>query len=397
MPTYQYSSTQPQKPKKKRRWPKFLLLALLSLILLASIARLMLPSYVRWYVNRTLDKSPVYQGTIGDIDIHLLNGGYIIHDIEINKTTGNVPVPFFSAKKIDLHLEWASLLHGKLVGQIAMIQPQLNFVDASNESSSQSGSQGPWLEMIRDLFPFKINSCILHNGEIHLRAYDATPPVDVSLNHLEAAIDNLSNIHDDVQPLITTVEASGLAMDTGKFEFHMKLDPFSYKPTFELALRVVGLDVTEINALSRAYGKFDFKHGFFDLVVELDATEGDLTGYVKPLFRNLTILDLSDLQRDNPVEFFWQTLVGVTTELLKNHPRDQLGTLIPLSGSLDAPQSDILTTLGNVLRNAFIRAYLPRFENTAPDATSLHFGPADPTNPIANEPHTTDDEKGAPK
>ena len=282
MPTTTPSSAQPRKPKKTRRWHRVLLLAFLCLILLVTIGRLMLPSYVRWYVNRTLDKSPVYQGTIGDIDIRLLNGGYVIHDIEINKTTGNVPVPFFSARKIDLHLEWSALLHGKFVGQIAMSQPQLNFVDASNDSSSQSGSQGPWLEMIRDLFPFKINSCVLHNGEIHFHVFDANPPVDASLNHLEAAIDNLSNIHDDVQPLITTVEASGLAMDSGRFEFHMKLNPFSYKPSFELALRLVGLDVTEINALARAYGKFDFSHGSFDLVVELNAREGALDGYVKP-------------------------------------------------------------------------------------------------------------------
>ncbi|MGN6370754.1 MAG: DUF748 domain-containing protein [Phycisphaerae bacterium] len=392
------SSTQPQpQPKKKRRWPKVLLLLLLCLALLGAVGRLMLPRYVRWYVNRTLDKSPVYQGRIGDIDVQLLHGGYVIHDVEINKTTGNVPVPFFSAKKIDLHLQWSALIHGKIVGQIAMVHPQLNFVDSSNQSSTQSGSQGPWLEMIRELFPFQINSCILHNGEIHFRAFDADPPVDVSLNHLEASIDNLSNIHNDTTPLVTTVEASGLAMDTGKFDFHMKLDPFSYKPSFELALRLVGLDVTEINALSQAYGKFDFKHGYFDLVVELNAKEGELTGYVKPLFRDLTILDLSDLKRDNPLQFFWQLVVGTTTELLTNHPRDQFGTLVPLSGTLNGPQTNIFATIGNVLRNAFIRAYLPRFEGTAPDAANIHFGPASPTNPIASEPPNSSDMKGITK
>jgi hypothetical protein len=391
------SSTQPPPRKKKRRWHKILLFTFLCLILLGAIGRLLLPTYVRWYVNRTLDKSPVYQGTIGDVQIQLLKGGYTIRDVQINKTTGNVPVPFFSAKKIDLHLQWSALIHGKVVGQIAMIEPQLNFVDSSNQSSTQSGSQGPWLEMIRDLFPFQINSCVLHNGEIHFRAFDSNPPVDVSLNHLEASIDNLSNIHNDIQPLITTVEASGLAMDSGKFEFHMKLDPFSYKPTFELALRLVGLDVTEINALARAYGKFDFQHGYFDLVVELNAKEGDLTGYVKPLFRKLTIIDLSDLKRDNPLEFFWEAVVGATTELFKNQPHNQLATVIPLSGSLNGPQTDILATIGNVLRNAFIHAYLPRFEGAAPDADNLHFGPASPTNPIATEPHTTDDEKGSSK
>ena len=120
-------SSTPAQPQKKRHkfrgLLKKLFLALLFLIALGAIGRLMLPSYARWYVNRTLDKSPVYKGTIGNIDINLLQGGYVIHDIQLTKITGNVPVPFFTAKHLDLHLEWAALLHGKLVGQIAMMKP----------------------------------------------------------------------------------------------------------------------------------------------------------------------------------------------------------------------------------------------------------------------------------
>jgi hypothetical protein len=58
------------------------------------------------------------------------------------------------------------------------------------------------------------------------------------------------------------------------------------------------------------------------------------------------------------LQFFWQALVGVTTTGLRNRPRDQFGTLIPFSGDLTATtQADILATIGNVLRNAFVRAY----------------------------------------
>ena len=55
-------------------------------------------------------------------------------------------------------------------------------------------------------------------------------------------------------PLLATIEGSGLAMDHAKVEWEVKLDPFSYRPTFQLALRVLSLDVTKINELSRAYG-----------------------------------------------------------------------------------------------------------------------------------------------
>jgi hypothetical protein len=154
----------------------------------------------------------------------------------------------------------------------------------------------------------------------------------------------------------------------------MKLNPFSYHPTFEMAVRLVGLDVTKVNSLTRGYGSFDFEKGYFDLVVELKATRGQVDGYIKPLFRNLRVLSVQDVKEDNPVQFFWEALVGFAAGVLSNPPRDQFGTVIPVSGNLEKPSTDILATIGNVLRNAFIRAYLPRLEGTTTDLDGLEFG-----------------------
>jgi hypothetical protein len=378
------------------------------LVLVGVGTRVALPFWLRQYVNRTIDKNPLYDGMIGDVDVHLLRGGYTIRDIRLNKTTGNVPVPFFAARQVDLTLEWEALLAGKVVGKVVMIDPQLNFVDSADPASDQAGgngnvytgrplgvaggaggagngsASGPWLEMIRDLFPFRINAVAIHNGELHFRAFESKPPVDVYLSNVEGGIENLTNIHDEVTPLITTAHATALAMNQAPAEFDMKFDPFSYRPTFQLAVKLVGLDVTQTNALAKAYGSFDFERGFFDLVVEVSAKEGLLQGYVKPLFRHLTVLSLEkDIREDNVLEFFWEALVGVGAEVLKNQGRDQVGTRIPLTGDLNRPGTDVLAVVGNVLRNAFIRAYLPRFEGAAPDVDWLQFGKAVPESPGA--------------
>ena len=164
----------------------------------------------------------------------------------------------------------------------------------------------------------------------------------------------------------------------------MKLDPFSYRPTFQVAVRLIGLDVTKTNELTRAYGAFDFERGWFDLVVELDAKEGRLEGYVKPLFRNLTVLSLrQDIKEDNIIELFWEALVGVATEILENQPRDQFGTVIPFKGDVSTPQTNILEIIGNVLRNAFVRAYLPRLHGEATQVEGLQFGPGKVSDPIS--------------
>jgi hypothetical protein len=368
----------------RRRW-KIAAWILLTLVVIGGIARAILPWFTRDYVNRTLDRNPLYAGSIGDVKIHLLRGAYSIEDVRISKTTGNVPVPFFAARRVKFAIQWNALFDGRVVGRVLMEQPEINFVDAANDSEDQTGAEGPWLQMIRDLFPFKINSAVVKNGSIHFRAFQTAKPVDVYLSRVEGSIENLGNIRDDTNPLVSTVQATAVVMDQAQFEYKMTLDPFSYRPTFHMATRLLGLDVTKINDLAIAYGKFDFKRGWFDLVIEADAKEGQLTGYAKPLFRNLEVFDLTeDLKQGNVLQFFWQALVGAASSLLKNQPRDQFGTLIPFSGDLSgATTPDILATVGNVLRNGFVRAYLPRLESGGESVNGLQFQPAEFTDPIS--------------
>jgi hypothetical protein len=376
----------PKGAKKKRGFfPRvFRLLCWFVLILglTAAIVRPFLPRAVLWYVNRTLNQSPLYQGKIGDINLHLWRGAYSIRDVRILKTTGDVPVPLFACRQVDLTVEWRAILHRKIVGQVVMIQPEVNFVDDPNESASETGAGGPWLKMISDLFPFDINSARLEDGSVHFRTFQSQKPVDVYLSKLNVQVDDLTNVNRSVTPLLTTVNVTALAMDQAKLEMKMKLDPFSYKPTFHLDLRLLGLDMTTTNDLVETYGKFDVKRGSFDLVLDVQSDDGQLTGYVKPLFRNMVIFDLTDLQITNPLHTFWQALVGGVAAIVTNYNRDQLGTLIPFTGDLEGPKINYLATVGNVLRNAFIRAYLPRLENQS-QQQDLQFGPASLLDPVS--------------
>lgn len=356
-------TAQPPRRKRRSRW-RIVLFIFLVLAVLLTAGRAVMPWAVRRYVNRTLDRNEMYSGKIGQVKIHLWRGAYSIHDIKISKRTGDVPVPFFSAGTLDFSVEWKALLRHRVVGRIVIAHPEINFVDAPTEDEAQTGAGAPWLQMIRDLFPFKINSAVIHDGSVHFRTYQKQTPVDVYLSQVEGKIDNLGNIDDQTNPLAATVQARAVAMDQAKLDFRMTLDPFSYRPTFHMALRLVGLDVTKVNDLALAYGKFDFKRGFFDLVVEADAKEGQLTGYVKPLFRDLKVFSLAqDIKEDNALQFLWQALVGAATTVFKNQPRNQFGTLIPFTGDATGnTKTAILATIGNILRNAFVRAYLPRLE-----------------------------------
>lgn len=383
------------KSSRKHKWRRRFFVLFLLVVIAMIVGRIMLPRIVQAYVNRTLDRNPLYDGRIGEVDIRLWRGAYSIRDIKLDKTTGNVPVPLFAAERVDLAVEWKQILNRTIVGTITIERPELNFVAGEDESDGQStGGGGPWLGIIRDLFPFTINSATIHDGTVRFSAFHTSPPVELELTELEATIDDLSNVNDAVTPLVSTIKVTALAMGQANTTLDVKLDPFSYKPTFTMALKLIGLDVTKTNSFARAYGQFDFEYGFFDLVTEIESTEGSIDGYVKPLFRNLKVFSLrKDVPEDNVLGVFWEALVGTASELLENQPRDQLGTVIPLRGNVSGPEADVMTTIGNVLRNAFIRAYMPRLQGMGDTGGAIEFGPGTVSADDATTPVGKDDDK----
>src|SRR5438874_1231373 len=118
------SEASSSKRRKGRGWRR-LLYVLLVLVVIGGVGRALLPWGLRKYVNRTLEQSPLYQGKIGQIRVHLWRGAYSIQDIQISKTTGNVPVPFFASKQLDFAIQWDALWHRRIVGRLMMERPEL--------------------------------------------------------------------------------------------------------------------------------------------------------------------------------------------------------------------------------------------------------------------------------
>lgn len=81
------------------------LAAFLVLLAVLIALRLALPRVVTQYVNRQLHAMKSYEGSVQDVDIHLLRGAYRVHGIRIVKTGGARTVPFFRADHVDFCIE----------------------------------------------------------------------------------------------------------------------------------------------------------------------------------------------------------------------------------------------------------------------------------------------------
>ena len=55
-------------------------------------------------------------------------------------------------------------------------------------------------------------------------------------------------------------------------------------------------------------------------------------------------------------------MVGIAAKTLKNRPRGEVATVVPISGRVDRPQVGRWEAVGGLLRNAFVQAIHPGFD-----------------------------------
>ena len=333
-----------------------------SLIVVLVAVRMLLPYALKAYVNHSLNTAQDYAGKIGGVDLKLWRGGYRIHQVQILKKNGGVQSPLFAAPEVDLSLEWRELIKGAVVGEIIFRQPQINFVNGSTPEQKQTGKDERWDKMLQSLFPFKLNRVEITGGEIHFEDPSTQPPVDIYISKVFATATNLTNTRNRKQKLPSGLSASASTVGGGALNLQIHMDLLKPAPAFEMNCGLTNMDLTALNQFLRAYGKFDVERGNFALYTSVAADAGAYDGYFKVFFKDLDVFAWEKERKKNILAIFWQAIVGGVATVFKNHPKDQLATKIPISGSYTNSSVGVWTATANLLQNAFIHALVPKLD-----------------------------------
>jgi hypothetical protein len=350
-----------KKNKRRRRW-----LIFIGVLAALIIFRLFLPTIVLHYVNKTLSEIPEYQGNVEDIDISLYRGAYQIEGVKIEKITGEVPEPFFACDHIDLSVEWGALLQGDIAGEGVFTNPKLNFIKGPTKEQSQTEVDSSWVDVVKELSPIKINRLEIRNGEVHYKDLHSNPKVDIFMNNVHGVALNLTNTADSASLLPASVEITGNTFGKGAFTLRMKLNPLEEPTDFDLNAELKNVELAHLNDFLKAYGKFDVSGGTFGLYTEVAAKDGKFEGYVKPLVKDLEVVEWGKEEEGGFLQKAWETIIATGSEILENRgkEKEQVATKVPLSGNIENPQPDIITMVWTLLKNAFIQALMPSLDNT---------------------------------
>jgi hypothetical protein len=190
-----------------------------------------------------------------------------------------------------------------------------------------------------------------------------TPPYRAFVDLASLRLENFTNQRTEGQMVAT---AKGRFMGSGPTQMVAHFRPEVDGPDFDMKVAIESTDLTTMNDMLRAHGKFDVVAGVFSFYSELAVKNGRVRGYVKPLFKDVRAYDEGQDSHKSAARKVYEALVTGVSKIMKNTPRKEVATEVDISGPLQNPEGSTLQAIVKLIQNAFFKAILPGFDRDVP-------------------------------
>ena len=332
---------------------------LLVLLLLGTFVWFYAPYYARDYINRAFKGLPGYTGRVEWVKFHPITASLDVYNFHIDKN--GVPVHYFESPRWHVSLQWSEIFHGVFRSSVTIFDPQVNLVAAPEKSDSQIGISGIWIDVIKQLIPFRVNEIHIHHGDIHFLDFHADPTVNLEIQDLELAAENMSNSKKEKVPLPAKVRITARPLKTGTFQMDMAINFDEKYATFTQTFKMEHVPAVGANSALQKFAKVQVTRGEIGLYSELTGDKGVYHGYVKPFFYDLEFAP-NPKDKGN-IGAIWSGVVNTVKGVFENDQKT-IATEANISGRVDQPHVDTLSVIGGVLWNAWIKSLASGFDPT---------------------------------
>lgn len=220
--------------------------------------------------------------------------------------------------------------------------------------------EAPKSEMLLRVDHVRFQDCA-----VGMKNEDANPPYRVFLADADLRLENLSNKFSQGP---AELKLQGKFMGSGPTMVTANFRPEVEGPDLDLQITIEDTQLTDMNDVFRAYGKFDVSGGTFAFVSELRVKNDRISGYIKPFFKDMKVYDERDDREKKVFRQLYEMLVGGVAKLLERKERDVVAAKADISGPVSKPKVSSWQIIGNVIQNAFFKAILPEFEKQASES-----------------------------
>jgi hypothetical protein len=316
------------------------------------------PYLLRDYLNKRGSELPDYKLDIHWIQINPIACNIQLEDLVLQKKSNAIPVPFFTARKVLVAMQWTQLIHLDLRSNITVLEPVVNFVNGPTPETSQTILEPAWVTTVKQLVPLRINQFKIHNGIIHYYDFHADPEINLPITNLEIVADNLTNATNSKELMPQTITLTCHPLETGRLEAHLSVNVDLKQPTFAEKVSLDSIPLPALNSFIAKYLSVYAKSGYFSFRSEMVSKDGS---YVKPFFKGLVF---EPMPKDrHGLAALWAGIVNGLKGILENDDTKTVATQVPVHGKYQDPNIDFWSAAFGILQNAWFQALAQKFNS----------------------------------
>ncbi|MES1171643.1 MAG: DUF748 domain-containing protein [Bacteroidota bacterium] len=273
---------------------------------------------------------------------------------------------------------------GEVVAAVELIEPKLRLFHAAPppeppaEAAAKAAKQKEppkeaprhpaesidLAQELRKITPLDVDHIDILDGQVAFIDTSRKERPEIWLHDLQLSVENLPTRVPltEGRPLLLTV--SGTLAHSGTVTVFITADPFEKGLTFSGRAAVVGLQTSELYKFIEPVTDMHAPRGTVDIFVEFDCRNGELTGGVKPVLKNVEIRP-ADKNLLTVIKAWASDLaIGIFSDRIP--PRNAVATVIPIKGTLNGPDIQLWPTIFGIMRNAFVEGLTSGYAHLPP-------------------------------
>jgi len=217
--------------------------------------------------------------------------------------------------------------------------------------------------VLRKLTPLDVDHIDVVEGQVAFIDTSRRERPEIWLHDLELSVENLTTRVHLTEGLPVLFTASATVANGGTMSMFLTVDPFERGLTFSGRVALLGLRTADLYRFIEPATNLQAPEGTVDMFIEFDCRNGELTGGVKPVLKNVKIRP--DDKGPFAVLKAWVADAAVKLVSDRVPGRNAVTTVVPIRGTLTGPDVQIWPAIFGVMRNAFVQgltsgfAYLP--------------------------------------
>lgn len=327
-----------------------------------------MPFTLKHYINRKIDSSVGYYGSVSDIDLSIFKNTYLIKNIRVIKDTSKIKQPLFQAEGLLFTFNWTDLFKGGISGSATLYSPILNYTLGKKPEQTQAPSEAkPLTDILENILPFRIDIFKIKNGKINYLNAVSSPEFNFYATNVQGKIENLTNSKKLSSSLYASANFTAKAMENGFLTLKLLINPISEIPLFKLDGTLNGLNLTNINDYVQAKSKIKFNSGTLDFTTKLNSGGDKVKGYAVMDIENLEIASIVESLKGNKslTYKFAEVFSESASELMELRP-DKIHAKVNISTPIKKGRPDMIATVVNAIRSAFVDAFISRITSIIP-------------------------------